>query len=311
VSTNQVPTFGFVGVTASKSSINSVFPRWAEVLGLGEVRFDPIDLEPTVPAETYREVVGRIKADPSYRGALVTTHKVRLLQAARDLFDELGPHASLLGEVSCLSKRGDRFIGHAKDVITAGRSMDDFIPDGHFEATGGHVLCLGAGGAGLAIAVHLLTASPRSGSPERIVLVNRSRPRLDDCDRVLVELGVRDRVDLVANDDPRRNDEMCAALPPSSLVINATGMGKDRPGSPLTDAVRFPRGGLVWELNYRGELEFLHQAEAKARRYRLTIEDGWRYFVHGWSEVVAEVFDIPLTPETMDRLAAEAEAVRA
>ena len=87
-------------------------------------------------------------------------------------------------------------------------------------------------------------------------------------------------------------------------------MGKDRPGSPLTDGVRFPRHGLVWELNYRGDLEFLHQAEANAEQYQLTIEDGWRYFVHGWSEVVSEVFDIPLTPAVLDLLAAEAESVR-
>lgn len=310
MSTNHVPVFGFVGVTASKSSINHVFPRWAEALGLGDVRFDPIDLDPATPAETYREVLGRIKDDPDYRGALVTTHKVRLLRAARDMFDTLDDHATLLGEVSCLSKRGDRFIGHAKDVITAGRSMDDFIPDGHFEHSGGHVLCLGAGGAGLAIAVHLLTTSPRSGSPERIVLVNRSQPRLEECAEVLTGLGIADRVDLVQNSDPHRNDELCAALPPGSLVINATGMGKDRPGSPLTDSVRFPRHGLVWELNYRGDLAFLHQAGAKVEQYQLTIEDGWRYFVHGWSEVVSEVFDIPLTPAVLDLLAAEAESVR-
>lgn len=299
-------TFGFVGVTASKSSINRVFPRWAEVLGLGPVTFDPIDLEPGVPAQTYRDVVGRIKEDPAYRGALVTTHKVRLLRACRDMFDEVNPHAELLGEVSCLSKRGDRFIGRAKDVITAGRSMDEFLPDGHFDATDAQVLCLGAGGAGLAIAVHLL-GTPASGRPERIVLVNRSRPRLEECARAVEQLGVADKVELVANDDPRRNDEMCAALPPGSLVINATGMGKDRPGSPLTDDVRFPEQGIVWELNYRGDLEFLHQAE---RQPGLTIEDGWRYFVHGWSEVVAEVFDLDIDTETRERLAQEAEAVR-
>lgn len=87
-------------------------------------------------------------------------------------------------------------------------------------------------------------------------------------------------------------------------------MGKDRPGSPLTDDVRFPEGALVWELNYRGELDFLHQAEAKATEAGLVVEDGWRYFVHGWSAVVAEVFDVPLTPDTVDLLETEAEAAR-
>lgn len=31
--------------------------------------------------------------------------------------------------------------------------------------------------------------------------------------------------------------------------------------------------------------------------------DGWRYFVHGWTQVVADVFDIPMPPETVQKLA--------
>jgi len=38
--------------------------------------------------------------------------------------------------------------------------------------------------------------------------------------------------------------------------------------------------------------------------------DGWRYFIHGWSQVVAEVFDLQLSPETMTRLSQAAEAAR-
>jgi hypothetical protein len=43
----------------------------------------------------------------------------------------------------------------------------------------------------------------------------------------------------------------------------------------------------------------------------LTIEDGWRYFVHGWSEVIAEVFDIDLTPQVRERLSDEAARIDA
>ena len=305
-----VETFGFVGVTASKSSINRVFPRWAEVLGLGEVVFDPIDLDVGVDPAEYERVVARIKGDPGYRGALVTTHKVRLLEAARDQFDELDGNAQLLGEVSCISKRDGRLRGHAMDPITAGQSLDDFLPEGHFRRTGGHVLCLGAGGAGLAIAVYLLTTDPPSGAPERIVLVNRGEARLEECRRVLTELGVADAVTLIANEDAKVNDDLCGELPDGSLVINATGMGKDRPGSPITDDAVFPQGGLAWELNYRGELDFLHQARAQQQQRDLIVEDGWRYFVYGWSAVVAEVFDLRLDTETLDRLADEAAVVR-
>ena len=49
---------------------------------------------------------------------------------------------------------------------------------------------------------------------------------------------------------------MLAARPPHSLVVNASGLGKDRPGSPLPDGAPFPRHGVAWELNYRGERLF-------------------------------------------------------
>ena len=79
-------------------------------------------------------------------------------------------------------------------------------------------------------------------------------------------------------------------------------MGKDIPGSPITDKGLFPRQGLAWELNYRGELDFWHQAMAQQARQQLTIEDGWLYFLHGWTQVIAEVLDIALTPETFAAL---------
>jgi shikimate 5-dehydrogenase len=87
-------------------------------------------------------------------------------------------------------------------------------------------------------------------------------------------------------------------------------MGKDRPGSPLSDAVVFPRKAAVWEFNYRGTLEFLHQARAQQEARELIVEDGWVYFLHGWGQVVAQVFDIELTPELFERLAARAGEVR-
>jgi hypothetical protein len=42
----------------------------------------------------YREAVAFIKADPLSLGALITTHKVNLLKASRDLFDNLDPLAA-------------------------------------------------------------------------------------------------------------------------------------------------------------------------------------------------------------------------
>ena len=99
-------------------------------------------------------------------------------------------------------------------------------------------------------------------------------------------------------------------LPEYSIVINATGMGKDTPGSPITDEGIFPRNGIAWEFNYRGELDFMHQALAQVESRNLRVEDGWIYFLHGWSQVVAEVLQITLTEELFNKLNDAASSVR-
>jgi shikimate 5-dehydrogenase len=294
-------TLYFIGVTTGQSSIMKVFPRWSEILGLGAVMAG-YDAAPNSPAEVYRRVVEHIKGDPNSRGALVTTHKITLLDATRDLFEYLDPHAQLCGEISCISKRDGQLRGHAKDPITAGLSWQAFVPPGHWGRTGGEVLCLGSGGSAIAISVFLSELPDPADRPERMILVNRSLPRFEKLREIHGQLNTDIAFEYVHNDDPARNDELMDRLPPGSMVINATGMGKDRPGSPVTDAGVFPQDGLVWELNYRGDLEFMHQARRQAKKRNLTIEDGWIYFLHGWTQVIAEVFDLELTPETFAEL---------
>jgi shikimate 5-dehydrogenase len=112
------------------------------------------------------------------------------------------------------------------------------------------------------------------------------------------------RMEYVLAGTAEANDAVVGALKPNSLVVNATGLGKDAEGSPLSDAVRFPEGALVWEYNYRGKLVFLEQAKAQEKARSLRIEDGWVYFIHGWTRVIAEVFgiDIPASGPEFDRL---------
>ena len=100
--------------------------------------------------------------------------------------------------------------------------------------------------------------------------------------------------EFVHNPNPTDNDKSVAKLPPYSLVVNGTGLGKDAPGSPITDDCLFPEHGLVWEINYRGELIFMDQANAQKQARDLTVEDGWIYFIHGWTQVVSEVFHVDL-----------------
>jgi len=127
---------------------------------------------------------------------------------------------------------------------------------------------------------------------------------LTEIRRIHAESGVDIPVEYVLAPKQTENDAILNRLKPSSLVVNATGLGKDSPGSPITRAGVFPERGLVWELNYRGELVFLDQARAQESERHLQIEDGWTYFIHGWTRVIAEVFhiNIPVSGPAFDHL---------
>jgi hypothetical protein len=67
------------------------------------------------------------------------------------------------------------------------------------------------------------------------------------------------------------------------------------------------------DLNYRGDLIFLEQARRQQEERSVRVEDGWIYFIHGWTQVISEVFhiDIPASGPEFDQLANIAAAARA
>ena len=138
------PAFYFVGVTTGQSSIMKVFPKWADALGIKAI-IKGIDLPLHAPPEDYRKVVDFMKNDPLSLGALVTTHKLDLYKACRDMFDYADPYAQKLAEVSSLSKKGKTFCAFAKDPISSGLALEEFVPRGFWTDHGGEVLLLGAG----------------------------------------------------------------------------------------------------------------------------------------------------------------------
>ena len=310
IKTKSAPTFYFIGVTTGKSSINKVFPLWMKELGHPQVVLEGMDLKIHDTPEAYRAAVAQIKLDPESLGALVTTHKIDLYEAAKDMFDYLDPYAELTGELSSISKLDGRLEGHAKDPITAGLSMDHITGQGYFGRTGGDVLIFGAGGSSVSTVLHLISKAEKADRPRRIIVVNRSPKRLHNMKAMVDTLATDIEMTYIENADPRRNDSIMADLPDGSIVINATGMGKDTPGSPVTDDGVFPRHGIAWEFNYRGELDFLHQAERQAESRHLFVEDGWVYFVHGWSQVVGQVLHIEITDDVFGRLERAAATVR-
>jgi shikimate 5-dehydrogenase len=227
------------------------------------------------------------------------------------MFDYLDPYALITGEVSSVSKLDGRLEGHAKDPITSGLSLDAIIGEGYFRRTAGEVLCFGAGGSAIATLLHLIGKGDKSDRPKRFTFVNRSQGRLEHARGMVSNLRTDIEVEYIHNSNPVVNDRIMAGFPPHSIIINATGMGKDTPGSPITWEGKFPMDSIAWEFNYRGELDFMHQALAQVDSRKVTVEDGWLYFVHGWTQVVAQVLHFELTPGLFAELNRAASTVRA
>lgn len=304
------PTIYFIGVTTSKSSIMKVFPEWAKVLGLKDAVIKGIDIEIHADPKVYRQVVEFIKNDELSLGALVTTHKIDLYNAAKDMFDYLDPYARMFGELSCISKKDGRLEGYAKDPISSGLSLEAFVPKNFWRDHKGEVLILGAGGAAIAISAYLIDKNKEDNIPSKIIIGNRSKPRLDTIEQIIKEINPDIPAEFHLTPEPKLNDALVNKLKPYSLIVNATGLGKDRPGSPITDDAQFPENSLVWEINYRGDLLFMYQALKQKEAKNLHVEDGWIYFVHGWTQVIAEVFHINITPELFSECEKIANAIR-
>ena len=141
------PTIYFIGVTTGSSSIMKVFPKWAKALHLDDAVIKGMDFQPHSDPESYREAVTFIKNDPLSLGALVTTHKIDLFNSCKDLFDYIDPFAKQLGEVSSISKKDGKLCAHAKDPISSGLALENFVPENFWNDYHGDVLLIGAGGS--------------------------------------------------------------------------------------------------------------------------------------------------------------------
>lgn len=282
----------FLGVSTGASAIQRIFPEWVRLAGVPDAALNGLDIAVGAPPHAYRDAAALMKDDPDCRGALVTTHKVSLYRDAADLFDSFDDDARLLGEVSCVVCRGGRLQGQAIDTLTGELSLRALLRGKPFA---GEALILGAGGAGLALAVVLR----RHHRPARVILTDVSSERLREID------GLVD-AERVAISAPSDHDRLIASLSPGCLIVNATGLGKDRPGAPVTEAVRFPPRTVAWDFNYRGDLKLLDYA----RNAGVEAVDGWEYFLHGWSQIMARVLGFEVTAGLLERLRAAAATSR-
>ncbi len=173
------PTIYFIGVTTGSSSIMKVFPKWAKALHLDDAVIKGMDFQTHSDPESYREAVTFIKSDPLSLGALVTTHKIDLFNSCKDLFDYIDPFAKQLGEVSSISKKDGKLCAHAKDPISSGLALENFVPENFWNDYNGDVLLIGAGGSSLAMSVYFTQEKFGTNVPKHIIIANRSQPRLD------------------------------------------------------------------------------------------------------------------------------------
>ncbi len=268
----------FVGVTTSQSSIHKLFPKIAALAGVPDAELTGIDIPVNGSPDQYVQAMVRIREDEDCWGALVTTHKVRIYQYAAALFHQFDPDARLLRELSCIVKRGGHVTGIAVDPVASMLAYEDLgTPEGD-------VLIFGAGGAATAIAVALR----RREAHRRLILTDISTDRL----AYVRELAGAEVHEASANED------VLSAMPSGSFVVNATGMGKDLPGSPVGAEASWPRDSVAWDLNYRGDLAFLRFAAAAGAR----THNGWDYFLHGWTQIMARVYGFHVTGELLDHV---------
>ena len=310
ISTETTHKMYFIGVTTAQSSMMKIFPHWMEAIGRPEVALEGYDCKIHDDPERYRQIVTQIKNDPQALGALITTHKLDLLAAARDLFDVLDPYAQLCEEISCITKEDGKLAGYAVDPVADGQALQAILGDRYFARFKVGVLCLGSGGAATALALYLINRPAAGDRPKYFTLVDVDQARLDHVRQMVEKVGTDIHFEYICQADPAANDQLLASLLPGSVVINATGLGKDLPGSPITERATFPKHSIVWELNYRGERPFLQQALAQQKQRKLTVEDGWLCFLHGWTGVLSHVLHKPIDKALFTRLAKIAAQMR-
>jgi len=277
----QRPTVLFLGVSTAGSTVHRAFPAWLD----GRVDLVGVDAPLRTPPERFRGFAEHVAGTPAVLGAVVTTHKLALFDACRALPVTWHEPAGALAEVNALARTsGGGLAGHATDAAASARAVEELDI-----ASPAQVLCFGAGGAAIAIACALADLAPGS----RVTVSDVDRGRLAHLAAVTGGLPVA--VETRAVSAPQDNDALLRRAPAGVVVVNATGLGKVEPGSPLTAAARFPDGAVAWDLNYRGPLTFLAQAAAQRDR-GIRAADGWRYFLHGWSTALQAI----LGPDAAD-----------
>ncbi|WP_431873699.1 shikimate dehydrogenase [Amycolatopsis sacchari] len=246
---------GLVGTGIGPSLTPALHEHEAAALGLRYLyRLLDLDALGLPPA-----AVGEVLAAARLTGftGLNVTHPVK--QLVIEHLDDLSPDAAALGAVNTVVFRDGKAIGHNTDVSGFARSVGAGLADAPLD----HVVLIGAGGAGVAVAHALLTL----GAGEiRVVDTDRSRAGT-------LAAHLRRRF---GADRARRADDLATALRDADGLVHATPTGmREHPGSAVPPELLRPE---VWvaDVVYRPlDTELLTTARARGCR----VLDGGRMAV--------------------------------
>ena len=283
----------FVGVSTAGSAVFALFPEWARLLGM-QAELQGVDVAADGEPHVFRSIVERTRA-PDVLGAVITGHKTRIFEHGRDLLQDLDSDARLCREISVIAHRGNRLVGAAIDPPAFRGALAEILVKSAWR--GGSALVLfGAGGAATALLAAMFGSGTRMAPPDRVVVFDIDARRLEIARSLMRYLAPTVPLELHLASSERGADATdFSSIAPGSLLVNATGLGKDRAGSPLGLPAAWPTEAIVWDLNYRGELSFLRDAQAQAAKRRLSVWDGWPLFIRGWSEALERLRGTSMT----------------
>lgn len=298
----------FVGIRTAGSAAVRAFPAWMDVLG-SDARLSCADLPLDSSADAYRELVRAFAASEDAIGAVITGHKARLFEHARDELDVVDEPAWACRELSVLYRRGVQVHGTAIEIDSTRQALATIAPAAHWRTTGGELLVLGAGGTAAALLAAIFTdGEGRRDGPRRVHLFDVVADRARQLSELVASWSPRTTVTAHPATDAGM---VMAGLAPHSLIVNATGVGKDTPGSPVTLPAAWPRHAIFWEVNYRGELAMLGDAIAAAPERELRVHDGWSLFIAGWAEALGTMLGRAVSDQQRTAMERSGRAARA
>lgn len=301
------PNVYFLGIRTAGSAAHKAFPVWTDAMGW-DATLVGVDIPRDSACATYHDFLAMMKADRLCVGTQVTAHKVRVHDCLAAELAECDPDVQLLGEVGAIATTGRGFAGFSPDMLALGAELSAMLAGqkGRFAMT--ELVILGGGGAGRAIA--LAGARLGNGRVSKITLTERSAEVRAELAGKVKEIAALNRDIDFDIQDGEANNEVVERSAPGSLIVNATGVGKDAAGSPISVNVRFPPGAVAWDLNYRGDLGFLRCATAQSGSREVMALDGWNYFVRNWFECLMRLAGQVPSTSRFERFCRASDSVR-